>query len=185
MNTALYLLSALVAIAAIYFVLTPLVRLYQKFRGTRVILCPENAKPAAVQVDAMRAALSAFGDRDLHLNRCSRWPEKQDCGQECLRQVETAPEDCLLRTMLIRWYAEKNCAICGKALGVVDWLDHKPALMGPDRKTVEWNQVPPETIPEVLTTHLPVCWDCHIADTFRRQYPDLVVDRPWHRETAK
>ena len=179
MNTALYLLAALVAIAAVCFLFTPIMRLYLKFRGTRVVQCPDNDRPAAVKVDSMRAALSAFGERDLHLNQCSRWPEKRDCGQDCLRQVEAAPEDCLVRTMLTRWYAERNCAVCGKALHAVDWLEHKPALMTPDRKTVEWAEIAPETVPEVLKTHLPVCWDCHIAATFRRQHPDLVVDRPW------
>jgi hypothetical protein len=31
----------------------------------------------------------------------------------------------------------------------------------------------------VLQTHLPVCWDCYIAQTFRRDHPDMVVYRPW------
>jgi hypothetical protein len=31
----------------------------------------------------------------------------------------------------------------------------------------------------VLETHSPVCWDCYIAQEFRRDHPDLVVLRPW------
>jgi hypothetical protein len=31
----------------------------------------------------------------------------------------------------------------------------------------------------VLETHSPVCWDCHIAQEFRQDHPDLVVFRPW------
>jgi hypothetical protein len=31
----------------------------------------------------------------------------------------------------------------------------------------------------VLETHLPVCWDCYIAQSFVREHPDLVVYRPW------
>jgi hypothetical protein len=27
---------------------------------------------------------------------------------------------------------------------------------------------------------LPVCWNCHIAQTFRRVHPELVVVRPPH-----
>jgi hypothetical protein len=30
-----------------------------------------------------------------------------------------------------------------------------------------------------LQTHLPVCWDCYIAQTFRLEHPDMVVFRPW------
>ena len=45
--------------------------------------------------------------------------------------------------------------------------------------TVEWSDFRPEALPEVLATHWPVCWDCHIAETFRRKYPKLVVDRTW------
>ena len=29
-----------------------------------------------------------------------------------------------------------------------------------------------------MGTHLPVCWNCHIAESFRREHPELVVDRP-------
>jgi hypothetical protein len=179
MNAALYILAGVVAAAAAWFILTPLLRLYLRFRGTRVVTCPENRKPAAVQVDALRASLSVAGTKDLELKQCSRWPEKRGCGQECLAQIEASPEDCLVRTMLTKWYAERSCVVCGKELGQVDWLQHKPALRAPNRESVEWNQVPPETVPEVLATCEPVCWDCHIAATFRREHPELVTDRSW------
>ena len=122
MNSALYLVAVIVAIAAAYFLLTPLVRLYARFRGTRVVTCPENQQPAAVKVDAVRAALSTVGTRDLELSQCSRWPEKRDCGQECIAQIEASPEDCLVRAILTKWYMERNCVVCGKALGQIDWL---------------------------------------------------------------
>ena len=68
--------------------------------------------------------------------------------------------------------------LCGE-ISEIDWLDHKPALMSPERVTLEWNEIPAEKVPAVLQTHMPVCWDCHIAETFRRRYPGLVVDRSW------
>jgi hypothetical protein len=46
---------------------------------------------------------------------------------------------------------------------------------------VQWSEIPAEELPEVFETHLPVCWSCHIAETFRREYPKRVVDRPWKR----
>jgi integrase len=53
--------------------------------------------------------------------------------------------------------------------------------MGPDRKTVQWSDLPAEKLPQVFETHRPVCWSCHIAQTFRRGHPELVVDRPGPR----
>ncbi len=74
---------------------------WAKYRGTRVVVCPENREMVAVHVDAGHAAFSASqGHPDLRLESCTRWPEKAGCGQECLGQIESAPEACLLRTIL-------------------------------------------------------------------------------------
>ena len=155
-------------------------RAYFRFRGTRLVTCPETGKAAAVELDVRYAAFTApLGKPDLQLKDCSRWPERQACGQRCLGQIESAPKDCLVRTILTKWYEDKACIFCGKALGEINWLDHKPALMSPERVTLDWDEIPGEKVPEVLTTHMAVCWDCHIAERFRRRYPELVVDRPW------
>ncbi len=58
---------------------------YFKFRGVRVVTCPETAKSAAVEVAAKHAALRrVIGKLNLQLKSCSRWPERQGCEQECL-----------------------------------------------------------------------------------------------------
>jgi hypothetical protein len=44
-----------------------------------------------------------------------------------------------------------------------------------------WPDVAPETLPQVLATHKPVCFDCYVAETFRREHPELVVDNPWRQ----
>jgi hypothetical protein len=181
-NTVLYLLAAAVAAAALYVLLVPLVRLTLRFRGSRVVTCPETNAPAAVKVDALRAALQ--GPDQLLLQQCSRWPERQGCGQECIRQIEAAPEDCLVRSILTKWYAGKSCVACGRKLDEIDWMEHKPALMSSDGSSVEWHELAPEDIPRVLSTHRPLCWNCHIAGTFRREHPELVTDRSWKREGA-
>jgi hypothetical protein len=65
-------------------------RVYLKFRGTRLVTCPETRKPAVVAVAARSMGLRAIlNDPCLHLSECSRWPMRQDCGQTCLRQIET------------------------------------------------------------------------------------------------
>jgi hypothetical protein len=148
-----------------------------KYRGDRVITCPETQAPAGVEVNALRAALTGFGKPDLNLKDCSRWPERAGCGQECLTQIEASPEDCLVRNMLTRWYSGKKCVYCDAPLDQIDWLHQKPALMNPERKTIQWQDVPPEDVPAVLSTHSPVCWKCHVAENFRQRHPDLVTDR--------
>jgi len=179
MTSGLYLVGALVALGVLYLVLRPLLRVYLKFKGTRVVTCPETGKPVAVEVDAKHAAATtALGKESLRLTNCSRWPERRHCGQECLRQVEAAPTECLPRTILSNWYRGKGCVLCGKPLDETHWSIHKPALMNSERQTFEWPEISPEKIPEVLATHFPVCWDCHTAETFRRLHPELVIDRP-------
>jgi hypothetical protein len=139
---------------------------YLRFRGKRVISCPETKRPAAVDVAAGLAALTAlFRKPSLKLRDCSRWTERHDCGQKCLTQIEAAPEECLIRTILTKWYQGKSCTCCGRGLGEVNWNQHRPCLMSPDLRIVEWRNVQPEAIPHVLETHRPVCWNCNVAET--------------------
>ena len=85
----------------------------------------------------------------------------------------------MVRNLVAKWYTKRTCVYCGKAIQESDWLNQILALLGPDRKTVKWKQIRPETLPEVLATYLPVCLSCHVTETFRREHPDLVVERPW------
>ncbi len=166
------------ALGLIVFRAIPAVRTYFGYRGKRLITCPETHKAAAVNVAAGEAAMGAFlSEPTLHLKQCSRWPERQNCGQECLQQIEADPENCLVWNIVSQWYEGKPCAICHKTLGKLHHVDHAPGLLSPDHKTVEWKELRPEQLPEIFSTHRPVCWNCHIAEKFRRLYPELVVDR--------
>jgi hypothetical protein len=69
-------------------------RVYLKFRGTRLVICPETHKPAVVSVAARSMGLQAIlNDPCVHLSECTRWPMRQGCGQDCLRQIETPPSE--------------------------------------------------------------------------------------------
>jgi hypothetical protein len=183
MSIAIYILVGGALLVAAVILLRKLVRAYWRFRGKMLVTCPETEQPVGVEVDAGYAALTTvMGEQVLQLKSCTRWPERKDCGQECLRQIELGPENCLVRTIIAEWYKGKTCGLCGREFGEIHWHDHKPAVMRlPDKKTVEWADVPVETLPAVLTTHQPVCWNCYIAETFREQHPELVVERPWKR----
>ena len=180
MATLMLLAIAVVAfvIGVVLFRSIPVLRAYFTFHGKRLITCPETHDTQAVDVAARKAAMTAiFGDPKLRLDRCTRWPERQDCGQECLQQIETDPENCLLWNIVSNWYEGKRCVYCHKRFGRLGHLDHPPALMAPDRTTAEWNQFRPENLPELFSTYQPVCWNCHVSETFRRVHPELVVDR--------
>lgn len=158
-----------------------LVRAYFRARGERVVTCPETKAPAGVEVNAKGAALAVLrGKPRLELSACTRWPERAGCGQECLQEIENAPEGCLVRGILTAWFADKNCVLCGKPLGPVDWAQHKPVLMDADRRTYEWHELDAVEVPARLETLQPVCWDCHIIETLVRKHPEKVVARPAH-----
>ncbi len=153
-------------------------RTWRRYHGRRLVTCPENQRAAGVTVDARHAAATAFGEKpDLRLSSCSRWPEKADCGQPCLSQIAAAPEDCLVRNILVHWYQGKNCAWCHRPVGAIHAAEAQPALLLAGRVSVEWQEVPAEQLTETLATAQPLCFACHMANKMTREHPELVIDR--------
>jgi len=183
MSNALFWIVAVTAAALVVYVLYRAygsVRTYFQFRGKRLVTCPENHQTAAVELDAKEAAREAFAHTPrMQLNECTRWPDRKDCGQQCLREIEMSPSDCLVRNIVIDWFSDKECVYCGKTIAEVKewWVDHKPALQTPEKQIIPWNEFPAEKLPELFSKCDPVCWSCAATETFRRQRPDLVTDR--------
>ncbi len=178
--TVLTIIIAVLVLAASLFVFRaiPAVRAYRKLRGKRLVTCPETKAPAAVDVAAGEAGLGVFfNEPTVRLKECSRWPERQGCGQDCLQQVEADSQNCLVWNIVSTWYEGKKCVFCHKPIGTLGEWDHAPALLGPDFRTAEWKDMRPEELPKIFGTHQPVCWNCHVAETFRRLHPELVTDR--------
>ncbi len=179
--------AAAVALAAVLLVLVVprllrALRTYWRMRGTRLVTCPETQSTVAVEVDAAKAAReAASGKAHIRLRDCTRWPERADCPQGCVSQIEQDPEGCLVWRIVQRWYADKTCVYCGRPIKADEWLDywldHTPALLAADQETVQWTELPPEVLPEELRHAQPVCWSCHVAERFRREHPDLVIER--------
>ena len=182
--TVAYIIVAALVVAAIYFGVRYF-RATGKFGGSRVIVCPETGKQAMVEVDTRRAALTSLvGKTDIRLESCWCWPLNEDCGQECLLQLDVATDDSLVRSVLSKWYRGKQCAFCERSFGDLDVIDHKPALLNPEGVTVEWSAIPISAVNEAMATYLPVCWNCHIAQTFRQEHADLVVDRSFRQPSC-
>jgi hypothetical protein len=162
-----------------------LLTLWWKFRGQRVIICPENHAAAGVVVDSRHAAWTgATHLPQLRLSECSRWPEKQGCGQECLSQIEGAPEDCMVQHILVKWYAGKACACCGRPISEILPGASKPALLLADGVSVEWGEIAAELVPATLAAAKPICFACHMAQKLVREYPEMVVYRHLPAEQA-
>jgi len=183
MSNALFWIVTLTAAAILVYLLYRTwgsARTYWQFRGQRLVTCPENHRTAAVELDAKQAAREAFSHKpEMHLSECTRWPDRKDCGQQCLREIEMSPSDCLVRNIVIDWFNDKHCVYCGKSIAEVKewWVDHKPALLTPDKQIVVWSEFAAEQLPELFQKCDPVCWSCGATETFRRQHPELVTDR--------
>ena len=146
-----------------------------KYKGRRVVSCPENQRPAGVTVDSRHAIATALGrSPELRLESCSRWPEKGACGQECLSQIEASPEGCLVRSILVSWYAGKSCHLCRVAIGEIPLAGAKPAVLLADGTSVAWSEIPAEELQETLLVASPVCFACHTAREMLQEHAALV-----------
>ncbi len=185
MSTQVMVLLFIGLVAVAYVAMA--IAAYLRMRGTRIVVCPETERPAAVAVDAAQAALGAMREHaEVRLSSCSRWPERRDCAQACAAQIEAAPKQTLAFEILKEWYAGKSCAICHRPIPPLDHVGPKPGLLNfaaPGRETVSWEDIPAETLPALFESHLPVCAHCQVTESFRQQFPDLVIDRHREQET--
>ncbi len=154
---------------------------YWRSRGERLVTCPETQAPAGVELDAKGAALAALrGQRHFELEKCTRWPERAGCGQDCLQEIASTQDGCRVHAILAAWYTGKSCVLCGRDLSRIDWTSHRPALMDSGRKIVQWANMAAVDVPGLLETHQPVCWDCQIIESLVQQHPERVTVRPPH-----
>jgi hypothetical protein len=98
------------AVGLFIFRAIPGIRAYFNYCGKRLITCPEAHKMEAVDIAAREAAVGWFlAEPTLLPKDCSRWPERQDCGQECLQQIEIDPANCMVWNIVSKWYEGKSC----------------------------------------------------------------------------
>jgi hypothetical protein len=169
-------ICVLIGVVVLWYVARAL-RVWRYLRSERVVTCPETGRPAAVRIDARHAAMTELSrtDRELRLAACSRWPERGPCDEACLYEAQD-PESRVI-AIAAHWYAGKTCMYCRQPLREDPVAGHHVAFLRPDGSTREWSDVSAEALDEALRTGRPVCWNCHVAETFRRTYPELVTDR--------
>jgi hypothetical protein len=179
-----YVLAATAVVAVICSVpmISDVWSAWQRYRGRRLVTCPETRAPAALDLDVRRAVQAAVhGDRDVQPADCSRWRERPPCAGPCIGQVERDPDGTRVAAVARRWFAGKACVHCGTPVHPEDRIDqllaHGPAILKADGAPVAWTDLPAESLPRILSESLPLCWSCYEAETFRRQFPDLITER--------
>ena len=181
MTVAGYFLLALLAATGIFMVhrVVLAIRRIVRFGGQMLVTCPETRQPAAVKVNNWSAALAPLAvPAHIHLNACSRWPERKDCAQECVCQLEQDPEAHRVWTIASHWYDGKQCAYCGRVIEL-NHFEHAPALLDAEKKMSEWTGLPAEKLHDAFASSLPVCWNCYMTETFMHEHPGRTVIRPW------
>jgi len=66
--------------------------IYDRYRGSRAVTCPETHRQVAVNFDAVHAAVTGITHTkpDLRLADCTRWPARARCGQDCIPEAVRA-----------------------------------------------------------------------------------------------
>ena len=174
MGTGIGLAFAAVVLLAMTLVF---VGLYVRYRGKRIVTCPETNLPVSTEINAALAAGTWIATQPRFVvTACSRWPEHAGCAQACALQIEASPEETLVRTIVTRWYAGRNCVYCAKPIADIGGLV-SPALLTADGKLCEWTDVAADDLPRFLADSVAVCATCELAEDFRRRFPERVSDR--------
>jgi hypothetical protein len=177
MTTQVFVLFVLGLILAVYLAIA--IRTWIRLRGQRVVTCPETRGPAGVTVDVGHAAATAVREKaDVRLATCTRWPERADCNQGCVAQIEASPRETRARTMAARYFESRRCVICQRRIGPPTTAMLQPGFMNPvTREAVAWNEVPPQYLPDAIASRRPLCADCTLAESSRGPFPGPVTYR--------
>ena len=153
--------------------------LYVRYRGKRIVTCPETNAPVGAEINAALAAGTWMVTQPRFVvTACSRWPERAGCDQACAPQVEASPDETLVRSIVAKWYGEHTCVYCAQPIREIGGAAVAPALLGPDGALREWKDIAPEDLPPVLASSVAVCARCELAEDFCRRFPNRVTHRP-------
>ena len=147
---------------------------YFQNRGRQPAICPENGEPVDIELDNKYSFWTALrGQEHARLQSCTRWPEKGDCGQECMAQIDPSPEN--VERLMLSWHKDKVCAICTRAITPSDWRRGRLAWLDKQHKLIELRQVNLRQLQSELEEMRPLCWTCHQEERVRQAVPPRVL----------
>jgi hypothetical protein len=147
-----------------------------RYRGKRLVVCPETQQPVGAEIGAIRAAAASLTGRPgVVITSCSRWPAKADCDQACAPAIAASPRETLVTDIVRRWYAGHACVFCGKQIQGLGGVIIPALRVG---ETIRpWSDVRVDELPALMNRAVAVCASCELAESFRRAHPELVTDR--------
>ena len=156
--------------------------LWWKYRGQRVVTCPENQRPAGVS----RGRGPCGTQRPRFPARVAVEPMLPMAGTGRVRAGMPAPDRSSHRGLpgpqhpleLVR--GQKLPVLRHGPSDRLSWEGRSRRCFPPIRSvtvSVEWSDIPAEQLQEVLSAAEPVCFACHMASKMMREHPELVIDR--------
>lgn len=121
----------------------------QLSQKTSVVVCPEAALPAEVNLDA-----------NLHIESCSRWSEPGVCAQTCTPQIQFSSESL---EDFVAIFGGRRCVCCDAVLSAQDWYNNR---LGALRSTDDEPNPSRVLVTASITPEgkkRPVCSDCFSA----------------------
>ncbi len=87
---AILLIVAILLLAVVLVILPTGMDLLRRFRGPRVVVCPETNLPTEVELDARTAAVTGTlkGRSKLRIQACERLRDGHTCDEACLKGVD-------------------------------------------------------------------------------------------------
>ena len=112
------------------------------------------------------------GQEHSRLQSCSRWPEKGNCEQDCLVQVDQSPEN--LERLFAKGMRQELCYLHPPDHSV--GLATRPARsFEPAAELFELRDMSPDDLEAVLAQTRPLCLQCHQGERQRQAGPRLVL----------
>lgn len=88
------------------------------------------------------------------------------------------PHDAATTAQLKHFFEGKVCAACSRPIPPVHLGDLRPGLLNArTQEEIAWDDIPTTNLSATLEDHAPICSHCLVVEGFRRQHPELVVDR--------
>ena len=99
-------------------------------------------------------------------------------GRREARHARSNPHDAATTAQLKRFFEGKVCAACSRPIAPVHAGELRPGLLNTKtQEAIAWADIPTANLSFALESHDPLCSHCAVVETFRREHPELVVDR--------